>query len=98
MRQLFQDLIRPQRRVNSSNTFLPPRAPPFHLASYTLGTGYHSSCFPLMELLPSLLQDEMGPLELPWGQRQDWPPRVLLRGEGKREREKTLTHGCFLGW
>lgn len=27
MRQLFQDLIRPQRRVNSSNAFLPPLEP-----------------------------------------------------------------------
>lgn len=77
---------------------LPPG--PLRLASHTLGTGCHLSCFPLMELLPSLLQDKMGPLELPWGQRQDWLP-VCLEAEGKKKelsvQEKTLTDSWFLG-
>lgn len=88
----------------SGNTFPPPGGGRFQLASYTLGTGYHPSCLPLTELPPSLLQDKMGPLELPWGQRQEQPPSSFcLEGKGKkkkrdREEKTNLLHRWMVPW
>lgn len=75
MRQLFQDLIRPQRRVCSSHAFLLPLERPTPLASRVhFGHRVPSVLLPINRIIVITSAEEMGPLELPWGQRQERPP------------------------